>query len=92
MKEGQIMIGGHLEMVPVGYIQAESKFTEDESCIFYALQPGTAKELARTKVLEKRLEFYHLFLSGQIVIDQPAPKKKTWKSYLRVLIGEKWPD
>ena len=92
MKETQIMIGGHLEMVPYGYIQAESKFTEDETCIFEALDSGKAKELARTKVLEKRVEFYQLFLSGQVVIEQLAPKKKTWKSYLRVLIGEKWPD
>ena len=88
----QIMIGGHLETVPLGYTQAESKFTEGESQIFYALPDGPEKEQARIVVLTKRIEFYELYMAGKVTIEKPVVITKTWRSYVRWLLGGKWPD
>jgi len=89
---GQIVIGGRWITVPRGYIQAEYEYTEEESRFFEALFPGPAKEIARTRVLEKRLEFYELYVAGKASIKKLEPvRQKTWRDYIQWLIGDKWP-
>ena len=93
MNQKQIMIGGREVMVPDGYLQAEEEFTKDESAIFYALDDGLKKEAARAAVLEKRVEFYYLFLAGEADI-QPIPEPKKSRTFLQKLrrwsIGYRW--
>jgi len=89
----QIIVGGHEVMVPRGYIQAESEFTKDESAVFYALDDGPKKEEARAIVLEKRLEFYYLYLAGEADVE-PIPELKPPRTFMQKLrrwaIGHKW--
>lgn len=93
MNQKQIIVGGREVMVPRGYLQAESEFTKDESAIFYALDDGPAKETARAVVLEKRLEFYYLFLAGEADVE-PIPTPKEPRTFMQKLrrwaIGYRW--
>jgi len=88
----QIIVGGREVMVPRGYIQAETEFTKSESAIFYALDDGPKKEEARAIVLEKRLEFYYLYLAGEAdlpEIEEP-PKRGFWYGIARALRDHQW--
>lgn len=96
MRTKEILIGGNLVTVPNGYIQAESEYTIKEFSVFETLGKlgqSTELEIARTAVLEKRIEFHALYLSGKIKFEPKEPvKKKTWKSYaLWFILGHKWP-
>lgn len=74
MKE--IIIGGRLVVVPKGYIQAEAAYTEDEITIFNALPSGQTKEDVRLAILEKREEFYQLYLAGKVELPENSLPKK----------------
>ena len=82
MKE--IMVGGQLVTVPQGYIQAEAQFTKDEIDMFNALPSGLKKEELRIIIMEKRVEFYYLYLAGEADIpEEPAPKPKSFWAHLK---------
>lgn len=83
----EIMVGGRLVEVPTGYVQAESEFTKNELDTFYALDDGPAKEEARTAVMEKRLDFYYLWLAGEADLPtQTKPKEETlWATMARYM-------
>lgn len=77
MKE--ILIGGQLVRVPSGYVQAEAEYIKKELQDFNEAARGKAKDEARLRALEKRVEFYALYLSGKANITPIAPvKEKTW--------------
>ncbi len=81
---GQILVGGLLVTVPRGYIQAETEYTKEELRCFDALYSGSAKEIARTRVLEKRLEFYDLYMAGNASIKKLVPvvrKETMWRRF-----------
>lgn len=83
--------------VPIGYIQAEAKYTIKESGVFSVLGKlgeSIALETARTAVLEKRIEFHALYLTGKVKIPSSRPRKKrTWRTWiLWFFLGQKQPD
>ena len=89
----QITIGGRLVTVPLGYIQAERRYCAEEDAVFEVLSPGPKKELARTAVLEKRIEFYDRYTSGLIKVFpiRPQPKPRTfWQKLARWALGHPW--
>ncbi len=77
--------------VPEGYIKAEKKYTINESSVFDALSmlnDSAALETARTSVLEKRIEFYALYLAGKANIEPPLPKVE--KTTFQKVMGWLW--
>jgi len=71
--KGHIMIGGEQITVPYGYIQAEMKYTEKESTIFYKSTKSDSDSNIRKyrqAVLEKRIEFYEMFKNGKVKLDE----------------------
>lgn len=85
----RIHIGNEWVDVPPGYIQAEYEYTSDLHSKWVAKnEHGETDEDLRQLILDKRVEFYHLFLRGDITITLPTPKQPWWKQIRRKISGQ----
>lgn len=62
-----ISIGDQMVDVPDGYLRQESLYTQKELSKFhYVSEEHPLKEHLRQAVLDTRVEFYKLYLSGKV--------------------------
>jgi len=73
-----IHIGDEWVEVPIGYVYAESIYTDGTMVTFHSMPEGPSKEKARQLVLNKRVEVHQKYISGEIVIPEPTTQEAGW--------------